>query len=116
MRSNNTADVEANEETPLVRSTSDADSTEESQILDEMDRPWPATFERSISLLSSPIIGAEEVKHFTKSPKPGNIPLVERRRMVRSRPLFSLCFTHLRLNLAFLIHSSEHHKPQTEHF
>ena len=82
----NPTDVEANEETPLVKSPSDVDSiTEESAILDEMNRPWPATFERSISLLSSPIIGAAEVEHFTKSPKPGNIPLAERRRMVRPR-------------------------------
>lgn len=76
--------MEANEGTPLVEpDASPGVSSQDSSLWDEMDRPWPATFERSISILSSPLIKAEEVDHFTKSPKPGNTPLAERRRMVR---------------------------------
>ena len=30
-------------------------------LLEEMDQPWPATYERSISLLASPIINAVRV-------------------------------------------------------
>ncbi|CAJ1943146.1 unnamed protein product [Cylindrotheca closterium] len=78
---NNSLDPEASEETPLFQSTVDAESTEESEIWEEMDRPWPASFERSVSLLSSPMFGVEEVKHFTKSPKPGNMRLADRRLM-----------------------------------
>ena len=75
-------DVEANENTGLLEISPDTSSQESSFFEDdEMFRPWPATFERSISLLSSPIINAEKVDHFTKSPKPGNTPLAERRRL-----------------------------------
>ena len=75
-------DVEANENTGLLE-ISPGTSSQESSFFedDEMFRPWPATFERSISLLASPIINAEKVDHFTKSPKPGNTPLAERRRL-----------------------------------
>lgn len=81
------ADLEANEETGLLLEEdgpklSPADS-QESEIWSEMDQPWPATFERSISLLASPVINAAEADHFTKSPLPGNTPLAARRRMVR---------------------------------
>lgn len=37
--------------------------------VEEMDRPWPATFERSISLLASPNMDASFVEKVTKSPK-----------------------------------------------
>eukprot|EP00980_Cylindrotheca_fusiformis_P028342 scaffold22592_cov129-Cylindrotheca_fusiformis.AAC.28 len=77
-----TTDVEANEGSPLVEAdVSPGLSSQEADLWDEMDRPWPATFERSISLLSSPLMKAEEVTRYTKSPKPGNTPLAERRRM-----------------------------------
>ena len=77
-----TDDVEANENTGLL-DISPGTSSQESSFFDddEMFRPWPATFERSISLLASPMINAEKVDHFTKSPKPGNTPLAERRRL-----------------------------------
>jgi hypothetical protein len=83
---NPTSDLEANETTGLLVEE-DASSTgttrsQEDSLFDEMDRPWPATFERSISLLASPIIKEEEVSRYTKSPKPGNTPLALRRRLV----------------------------------
>lgn len=78
-------DLEANEETELLGSgnkTLSPPSNEDTEIWQEMDQPWPATFERSISLLSSPLINAAEADLFTKSPKPGNTPMAARRRMV----------------------------------
>ena len=36
---------------------------------DELDKPWPATFERSISLLAGPIMDATFIEQVTKSPK-----------------------------------------------
>ena len=78
-------DLEANEQTVLLEDDENATSpmSQESEIWTEMDQPWPATFERSISLLASPIINASEVEHFTKSPIAGNTPSADRRRMVR---------------------------------
>lgn len=91
---NNATDAEASEETPLVPYE---ESAEESEIWEEMDRPWPATFERSVSLLSSPMFAVEDVKHFTKSPKPGNMRLAERRLLVRIRSIvLSTCATSVR--------------------
>jgi hypothetical protein len=83
-----TPDIEANERTGLLESASSdtrsQDTDEESDRLwNEMDRPWPATFERSISLLASPIINVMAVDAYTRSPKPGNTPLANRRRMMR---------------------------------
>eukprot|EP00531_Pseudo-nitzschia_arenysensis_P018428 CAMPEP_0116154178 /NCGR_PEP_ID=MMETSP0329-20121206/21639_1 /TAXON_ID=697910 /ORGANISM="Pseudo-nitzschia arenysensis, Strain B593" /LENGTH=605 /DNA_ID=CAMNT_0003651135 /DNA_START=45 /DNA_END=1862 /DNA_ORIENTATION=+ len=86
-------DVDANESTPLVNNDMESQQSEgsgssgrpqdvESTLWEEMDLPWPATFERSISLLASPVIKAEKAKDFTKSPKPGNTPLALRRRML----------------------------------
>ncbi len=85
----------SNESTPLVNSDMESQRSEssdsssrpqdvESTLWEEMDLPWPATFERSISLLASPVIKAEKAKDFTKSPKPGNTPLALRRRMLVS--------------------------------
>ena len=94
----NNGDVENNgvvptESTSLVN---DADGSQQSEGSDssarpqdpdsvlwaEMDAPWPATFERSISLLASPVIKPDKAKDFTKSPKPGNTPLAIRKRRV----------------------------------
>jgi hypothetical protein len=47
-------------------------------LLEEMESPWPATFERSISLLSSPVMTPRQVDLVTKSPKPGNTPIFGR--------------------------------------
>jgi solute carrier family 32 (vesicular inhibitory amino acid transporter) len=42
-------------------------------LIEEMTRPWPSTYERSISLLASPIVQVQDVALYTKSPKPGGI-------------------------------------------
>ena len=80
-------DVEANEATGLLdqSSASPAESVEtaEERLWQELEQPWPATFERSISLLASPSINPKEAEHFTKSPKPGNTPLAAIRYQVR---------------------------------
>jgi hypothetical protein len=58
--------------TGLVDNDSLSENSDENQILlDEMNTPWPATFERSISLLSSPIMTPRQADLVTKSPKPG---------------------------------------------
>jgi hypothetical protein len=78
----------SDEEQLLLLTPSDrADSTEsrpdaDADLWREMDAPWPATFERTISLLASPIIHADRVNEMTKSPKPGNTPVALRRIMV----------------------------------
>lgn len=46
------------------------------RFLDEMDRPWPATFERSISLLAGPTMDTTFIDQVTKSPKvTPNLPM-----------------------------------------
>ena len=54
-----------------------SDSTERHmRFLDEMDRPWPATFERSISLLAGPTMDTTFIDQVTKSPKvTPNLPM-----------------------------------------
>ena len=83
------ADIEASEATELLEDGGALLSplSQDEEIWQEMAQPWPATFERSISLLSSPIINASEINRFTKSPKPGNTPLAARQRMVRGDPV-----------------------------
>jgi hypothetical protein len=79
-------DLEANENTGLLGghdANNLSPTSQESEIWTEMDQPWPATFERSITLLASPVMNAAEADHFTKSPKPGNTPFAARRRNVR---------------------------------
>ena len=79
-------DVEvASESTPLIEvlptsqstDTVDVDnasqaSDENQVLLAEMSAPWPATFERGISLLASPVVTPRQVNLVTKSPKPGS--------------------------------------------
>ncbi|KAI2511435.1 transmembrane amino acid transporter protein [Fragilaria crotonensis] len=80
-----TNDVEVPvESTPLIElpsslssDTADVEATivasEENEVLlNEMNAPWPATFERGISLLASPVVTARQVNLVTKSPKPGS--------------------------------------------
>mmetsp|Transcript_26802 Transcript_26802/g.62983 ORF Transcript_26802/g.62983 Transcript_26802/m.62983 type:complete len:121 (-) Transcript_26802:1916-2278(-) len=62
----------------------------DSDLWREMEAPWPATFQRAISLLASPIIKADRVKDLTRSPKPGNTPDAIRNRMLVSSA-FNLC-------------------------
>ena len=47
--------------------------------LDELEKPCPATFERSISLLAGPIMDTQYIDHLTKSPKIGTPNLATRR-------------------------------------
>lgn len=77
------------EDTPLLGETSsdllaspvDSENTIESvRLWEELNEPWPSTFERSISLLASPSIRASDVEMFTKSPKPGSTPQALARR------------------------------------
>jgi vesicular inhibitory amino acid transporter len=77
------------EDTPLLNETSsdalsspsDSDNNIESvRLWEELDEPWPSTFERSISLLASPSIQYNDVAMFTKSPKPGSTPQALARR------------------------------------
>lgn len=61
-------------------------------LLHEMERPWPSTYERSIALLSSPMLPIKDVAMYTKSPKPGlsNIAtLVEARRSQLDRGYYT---------------------------
>jgi len=67
-------------EPSINNNSQDADS----DLWNEMDKQWPATFERSISLLSSPLIMADKANDLTRSPKPGNTPVAIRRRKIRS--------------------------------
>ena len=52
-------------------STGDNTSTEHSWDFDfdELEKPWPATFERSISLLAGPQMDTDFVDKVTRSPK-----------------------------------------------
>lgn len=79
------ADKKPSEDTPLLGETSsDADASEHTvesvHLWEELNAPWPSTFERSISLLASPVIPVKEVVMFTKSPKPGSTPFALLRR------------------------------------
>ena len=85
------------EESPLLTpEQSDTDDCSQSSTIsqriftEEMQEPWPATFERSIMLLASPIITTKDVDFVTHSPKPG-IPMGAKWR-VRwvNEPLFQL--------------------------
>lgn len=62
----------SNDRSPGTTSTGEA--TEASSD-EEMERPWPATFERSISLLAGPTMDAKRIGKLTKSPKIGMTPL-----------------------------------------
>lgn len=50
------------------------------RLWEELEKPWPSTYERSIALLASPIIQRSQVELFTKSPKPGSTPAALARR------------------------------------
>ena len=70
----------ATESSPLVSEASTAEPAPDARLWDEMNKPWPSTYERSISLLSSPIQPRKNVQEFTKSPKPGRSPMALARR------------------------------------
>jgi len=81
---------------------SDTQQSHDTDLWDEMDAPWPATFERAISLLASPVIETDRAKEFTKSPKPGNSPLAIRNRLLVSYHFVSTFFS---VQLPFLYSS-----------
>ena len=56
------------------------ESVQSQRLWEELEKPWPSTYERSIALLSSPLIKPEQASIFTKSPKPGSTPLALARR------------------------------------
>jgi hypothetical protein len=73
----------AGEKSPLVGGGSDAGSFapgispkdsfwSESSVgditKDELDRPWPATFDRGIQILAGPIMDEKSIDNYTKSP------------------------------------------------
>jgi len=55
----------------------------DNDLWNEMEAPWPATFERAISLLASPVIKADRAEDLTRSPKPGNTPIAIRNKMLK---------------------------------
>ena len=61
----------ASEFSPLVGSMS-TESSESSTVdditKDELDRPWPATFDRGIQILAGPIMDEKSIDNYTKSP------------------------------------------------
>ena len=60
-------------------------------VNDELERPWPATFERSISLLAGPTMNTDLIESITKSPK--ITPNMAARRKVRN--IFAIsCVTY----------------------
>ena len=66
----------ASESTPLVSSSSSGQLssissgsiTSTDDIKDELEKPWPATFERGIQILASPMLDVKKVADYTKSP------------------------------------------------
>jgi vesicular inhibitory amino acid transporter len=52
----------------------------EIRLWEELEKPWPSTYERSIALLASPGIRRSQVALYTKSPKPGSTPAALARR------------------------------------
>lgn len=77
---------ELSETTPLNVSSPDngsvdsEDTSQSQRLWEELEQPWPSTFERSISLLASPVIQKTEAALYTKSPKPGSTPAALMRR------------------------------------
>jgi len=60
------------------------DSVQSTQLWEELEKPWPSTYERSIALLSSPVLQKTQIDLYTKSPKPGSTPAaLSRRRDLR---------------------------------
>lgn len=55
----------------------------------ELERPWPATFERSISLLAGPTLDTDFIEQITKSPK--ITPNLSLRRVCFQIPTDGIC-------------------------
>jgi hypothetical protein len=91
----------ANETTPLVddspasidplnSSVSSGSVTSTDDIKEELEKPWPATFERGIQILASPMLDVKKVADYTKSPS-------VRARYKKVRKIYTRC------NFPFLI-------------
>ena len=65
----------------VASSTESEASAASMRLMEEMEEPWPSTYERSISLLASPIIDANRANLATKSPKAGGTPVTTRFRV-----------------------------------
>ena len=77
------SDISESERTPLMPNKENIGDVESSSMttshgsstnltddeLNELEKPWPATFERSISLLSGPTFDTKKIDLLTKSPK-----------------------------------------------
>lgn len=66
---------ENNDASPESKSLLSTSSENETSSQEETE-PWPATFQRSISLLSTPVMNARKIEIVTKSPEPGNTPIL----------------------------------------
>ncbi len=56
-------------ESPQPTSSTASEFSVFSETMDELEKPWPATFERSISLLAGPTMDTDFIDEITKSPK-----------------------------------------------
>lgn len=69
--------------------TNDTINEANQRLWEEMEQPWPSTYERSITLLASPMFKPQQVEMFTKSPKPGSTPLALARRRNLDRGFYT---------------------------
>ena len=111
-------DTEPSEETPLTgqddfqssrREEEEAIGPSSSLLWNELEQPWPSTFERSIALLASPKLSKAEADLFTRSPHPGATPaaLFIRENMRRKRNETPEAPVHWRYMLRDGLSSSE---------
>lgn len=82
-------DALSSETTSLLGTRNDAlnadvdesdNASDDTRLWEELEKPWPSTYERSIALLASPMIQKAQADLFTKSPKPGSTPAALARR------------------------------------
>jgi solute carrier family 32 (vesicular inhibitory amino acid transporter) len=66
--------------TGTVAGAAAAGADADRRLWEELEKPWPSTYERSIALLASPVVQRSQVELFTKSPKPGSTPAALARR------------------------------------
>ena len=55
-------------DTSVTTESSSIDDANNDITKDELDKPWPATFDRGIQVLASPFLDARKVDEYTKSP------------------------------------------------
>lgn len=59
------------------------------QLFQELEQAWPSTFQRSVSILASPVIRKEEALLYTRSPMPGSTPQILARRTTLRRGFYT---------------------------